>query len=221
MIGGPASGKSTLRYQYIKKNNLNKETFVIIEGDELIKNLFNNNYECNENIEYDNNGNTYTVFLNHLTNNKYSFILDSTNKYAISTIELVKYLESKGYTVVLSIIDIDIDTAIQRAYKRQKEIGRPVDLKYIHETYNILNSTISKLLDTDIKNIIIYNNINNPKTIYYRNNNNIILYDDSIMDKYNLCSSCNLIKFLIVILIILFIILIIYKDKKNNNKLLI
>lgn len=145
MIGGPASGKSTLRYQYIEKNNLNKETFVIIEGDELINHLFNNNYECNKNIEYDSKSNTYTTILNYLTNNKYNFILDSTHKYAKPTIELVEYLESKGYTVVLSIIDIDIDTAIQRAYKRQKEIGRPVDLNYIHETYNILNSTIPLL----------------------------------------------------------------------------
>ena len=28
------------------------------------------------------------------------------------------------------------------------------NLKYIHETYNMLKITISKLLDTDIKNII-------------------------------------------------------------------
>jgi len=143
ICGIPASGKSTIRNKLIK--DLKLKNYFLIDPDEYLK-YFDNDY---------NNTATYITKLeNEAVRNNYHIIFDKTCSYMKSLDKYIKILKAKGFKIIIYIIQVDIQTAIER----NKTRDRIVPAKVLYEKYQIFLNNKMKFLDLNFDELHIINN---------------------------------------------------------------
>lgn len=177
MVGAPGSGKSVTQKLCIKSLKYKYKDFVIIDPDEIYMKIYGGDPLYRRINEYHNddgsaNGRGYDMMIinnldfEYAVDNRYNLVFDGTGRnYKSIYTNIIRKLRSNDYRIVICINLIDIEIALKRVEKREKETGRIVPEKFIHETYEILMNIIPKYLYLDslsVDSILVYDN--NDKT---------------------------------------------------------
>ena len=156
-VGGPGSGKTTVKKDAILQLGLNINDFVNIDRDEITTLLFQNKRQCADQVKIINHQSFKKAYLE-----KYNLIFDGTgknfSKYYKSVIQLLK---SHGYTIYLCIVHNDIDIALERIRLRTLETGRWIPIRTIKSFYETLDPYIIDYLNIPceyIDGIFLYDN---------------------------------------------------------------
>lgn len=124
-IGIPCSGKSTWADNEIK----DRTDCVKIERDEIRMKLFNlenyNDYVINKHNE-DFVSRCFYMLVDQCAKLEVDIIISDTNLNDKYRKELIEYLDSLGYSVVIKTFEISIEEAIERNKHRDKHIPEHV-----------------------------------------------------------------------------------------------
>ena len=139
MIGGPGSGKSTIIDRITSMFGFNKNSFVLIDSDPILKILYENNEKCR--IPRANQVND--TLRDIAIKGRYNYIFCASGQHTERTIqELIKPSRNNHYTIYLSVVLTTIDVAIPRIKKRSLQTNRYVDMTYINNIYSKLQHYI-------------------------------------------------------------------------------
>ena len=157
LIGGPASGKSTVIDHYLFDHKWNKQSFVTIDPDHILTNLSEfkrlkeHDHKTAASICYSVAADINNRNLAFALQNFYNIIFDGTGReFDWTSQHLINgMLISRGYTVHLCIVKLDVEIAKQRAKSRGEITGRVVDANVIESIHNQVNSNIPKYMKLD------------------------------------------------------------------------
>lgn len=189
MVGGPGSGKSLAQQDCVNKLKMNMDDFVILDKDDIYKNLFNMNNHCyyvpsdKIGIEFVNDEN-----ITYASENGYNVIIDSTGKdYSKTYQESIMRFKNKGYRVVICITLLDIAIGLQRVEKRRLQTGRGVTKEYLEKTYKTMSDVIPKyfnLSDKEVDAIFVYDNESDLGLMFEKFRNEFICLNRERVKKY-------------------------------------
>ena len=130
MVGGPGSGKSAAQLKAIELIGADETTFVKVDPDKVLMNLFNGDNECYPLVEP-----VLKTLIDNALQARKNIVFDFTGRNFIASRKFVEKLKQHQYTTVVCITQLDTETAVQRAEARSKREGRTVDTDYLRNTY--------------------------------------------------------------------------------------
>jgi predicted ABC-type ATPase len=145
IVGLPGAGKS-----YTLKKLVGKISPVVVNTDRAAehigrkKQIVITSKNWAEHIEDDALRITSTMLTNYL-NGLLPLFVDGTSNNVARIMHRYGILESLGYDVGIVFVDTPIETAIQRAKERSKNIGREVDEDFIREVYSTNEDNVAYL----------------------------------------------------------------------------
>lgn len=201
-VGGPGSGKTTVKKDTILQLGLNINDFVNIDRDEITTLLFQNKHKCADQVKIINHQSFKKAYLE-----KYNLIFDGTGKnFSKHYKSVIQLLKVHGYTIYLCIVHNDIDVAFERIKLRALETGRRIPIKRVKSFYETLDPHIIDYLNIpceDVDGIFLYDNTDTLRlelrTQCTPSGEKYIHHVDSLF----LC--CSLILFLLLLLFLFFI----------------
>ncbi len=153
MVGGPGSGKTTIRNKCLE--NLTQDNAIILNPDQIFTELFNNDHSYRPTLNE-----LFRIFYQQYLGNKEShtascknIVLDRTGAYTEATEYIVKTLKefsehNCAYEVILCVADVDVDTAYERTIKRSssdgEEPGRVVPKNIVYNTHAAVDNALIK-----------------------------------------------------------------------------
>jgi predicted ABC-type ATPase len=156
-VGGPGSGKTTVKNDTLLRLGLNINDFVNIDRDEITTSLFQNKRECAEQVKRINHQSFKNAYLE-----KYNLIFDGTGKnFNKNYKDVIQLLKEHGYTIYLCIVHNDIDIALERIRLRTLETGRWIPIKTIKSFYEMIDPYIIDYLNIPcdhVDGIFLYDN---------------------------------------------------------------
>ena len=139
--------------------HLNEETFVNIDPDIIITNIFNNNNECRKMADTINDD-IFTM----AKQDGYNLIFDGVGKnYDWYFQNVFQDLKTNGYKVYLCIVICDLEIALSRIKNRTLQTGRNVNESILLDIHEILKTNIPRYIDlncSDIDEIYVFDNTN-------------------------------------------------------------
>ncbi len=138
MMGGPASGKSSM----VKKSGLSTANFVVADAD-AVKEKFpeyrqavnararNAAYMAHEESSY-----LVKRIRRTAISTRRNLVVDGTGSRLDSCLKTLKDLKASGYHTTLMLADCDFEIALPRAMRRAEKTGRLVPEKVMRESYS-------------------------------------------------------------------------------------
>jgi len=167
MVGGPGSGKTSGLNVLINMLKRNKDDFVSIDPDDILKIYFNSNRKYYHKVEPINNA----LYEKALKGN-YNLIFDRTGtNYEIYYNTVIKKIKEAGYNIVLCIVYNNYYNVHPRLKKREAETGRAVNDKYARNSYRDLTFNIPKYINLncdDSDDIFVFDNTLSSIELIYR-----------------------------------------------------
>jgi predicted ABC-type ATPase len=174
LIGGPASGKSTVRDAYLRKIGRSEEEYVTLDPDFILTSLQSYRTAQRAGAEPPD---CYPVAyaindrnLEYALENNMSVIFDGTGRdFNWTARELVeRMLVSSGYIVHLCIVTLDVEIALTRASERAKRTGRVVPESVIRKIHTEVNHNIPlyKRMTAPARIVVVDNSGPTPRFIY-------------------------------------------------------
>ena len=154
ICGGPATGKTTLRNELIKKYKLENNYF-LIDPDEYLK-YFDNDYEKTSNI-------TKKEIESFVINNEYNIIYDKVFSYIKDLKKLINELKKNKYRIIFYLTYININKALERNTKRIRKVPENI----IKSRFNEIKNNGLEYLNLNVDEIYLYSY---NELIYYKNN---------------------------------------------------
>lgn len=158
-IGGPGSGKTTVKKNTILKLGLSIDDFVDIDPDAIFTSFFKNREECFQNIESIND-----TFFERAYRQHFNLIVEGTGKdFNWKYEHVIKVLKAHGYTIYLCIVHNDIDIVLERIRLRALQTGRNVPTENVKHIYKKLDPHIIDYLNIPcehVDGIFLYDNTN-------------------------------------------------------------
>lgn len=156
-IGGPGSGKTTVKKDTIVQLGLHFSDFVDIDPDVIFSSFFKNKEECFHNIEPINDMLFEKAYRQH-----FNIIVDGTGKdFNWKYEHVIKVLKAHGYTIYLCIVHNDIDVVLERIRLRALQTGRNVPTDHVKHIYDKLDPHIIDYLNIPcehVDGIFLYDN---------------------------------------------------------------
>lgn len=158
LIGGPGSGKSSIKAETLKKMKMKQNQFINIDPDIILSELFNNNNDCRPIVNSIND----SIFDRAIAGKK-NIIFDGTGKnFQWYTENVINLLITNGYQMNLGIVTTKLNVALERIKSRAKQIGRDVGVEFATSVYKSLDISIPQYVslncDNKIMNIFVYDN---------------------------------------------------------------
>ena len=167
MVGGPGSGKTSGLNVLINMLKKNKDDFVSIDPDDILKNYFNSNRKYYHKVEPINKA----LYEKTLKGN-YNLIFDRTGtNYDIYYNTVIKKIKEEGYNIVLCIVYNNYYNVHARLKKREAETGRAVNEQYARNSYRDLTFNIPKYVNLncdDTDDIFVFDNTLSSIELIYR-----------------------------------------------------
>lgn len=160
MIGGPASGKSTVKSLYLKSINRNEDEFAIIDPDFVLVNLpAFKHLEASVAADacYSTAAQINDYNLEYALENNFNIIFDGTGRNFEWTSGLMQRMREKQYTIHVCIVTLDVTTAIQRSDERARRTGRTVPTDVIKSIHTAVNANIKRYMQLPYS-ITVYDN---------------------------------------------------------------
>ena len=165
MIGGPGSGKSSIKKEYIQKLGYSEKNFVTIDPDEIIHSLFSENYNCKKEMKK-----TLQKTFDKAWSEKYNIIIDKKGKNFNKTYDdYIIFLKKQGYRVFLCLTILDYPTATTRILQRNRGYDNSRQLQVAKKTYRELKKNYSKYVDlecNEVDGIFVYDNQQKLTLVY-------------------------------------------------------
>ncbi|GAB6259321.1 zeta toxin family protein [Peribacillus sp. N1] len=145
--GGSASGKSTLTKFWIKAYEMNHIPLVCIDCDEIkllipdYENVKKYNEETAAFYVHDESSDIAEALLKRCIQEKKNLIYDGTMKNLNKYKRLVEYLIENEYNITVTVVDVPIEIAKERAEVRFLETGRRVPDGIIEESHREVPKT--------------------------------------------------------------------------------
>ena len=169
LVGGPGSGKSSVKSNILGILGMGQSNFVNIDPDEILTVLFRNDNSCRRNVNEIND----ISFERAISENK-NIIFDGTGKdFDYYQTDVIKRLKKIGYVVNLCIVHNNVESAIFRVKKRAETHGRDVPVDYLQYVYTILEMNIPKYMGMDCDyadTIYLYDNSSEVLHLIYSTN---------------------------------------------------
>jgi predicted ABC-type ATPase len=174
LIGGPASGKSTVKEAYLKRIGRNDEEYVTLDPDFILTSL--RAYQSAQQSQSE-KPNCYPVAyeindrnLEYALKNNASIIFDGTGRdFNWTANELIeRMLVKNGYIVDLCIVTLDVDIALRRALGRAERTGRHVPDSVIRQIHADVarNIPLYRGLKTPARIVVVDNSGPEPQFVY-------------------------------------------------------
>ena len=167
MVGGPGSGKTSGLNVLINMLKKNKDDFVSIDPDDILKTYFNSNRRYYHKVEPINKA----LYVKTLNGN-YNLIFDRTGtNYDIYYNTVIKKIKEEGYNIVLCIVYNNYYNVHARLKKREAETGRAVNEDYARKSYRDLTFNIPKYVNLncdDSDDIFVFDNTSSSIELIYR-----------------------------------------------------
>lgn len=171
MVGGPGSGKSSGKKKILELNNLDYNTFINIDPDDLLEFFFNNS-EYNRKFIFSFN----EKIIKYFSFEKYNIIWDTSGRsYNWAKDTILKTLKNLNYNIIICIMYNKIENVKSRIKIRAEKIGRNIPNHYLNNTYTTLKNVIPKYLNLDCKyadHIYIYDNSGSQLNLVYHSSCN-------------------------------------------------
>ena len=175
MIGGPGSGKSVIKYNYINTLNRDQREFVNLDPDFVLENM--RSYK--EKIARSNSNaaskcKTSADMLrdklhDYAISEQFNLILDGTGKDFEYTKSVIEDLNNNDYLVHLVIVNVDQDIGLQRVKDRAMLTKRNIPTNVVKNIYSKLEINVKKyfeLENTSLYKLVVYDNNEYPKIVY-------------------------------------------------------
>lgn len=157
MVGGPGSGKTTIKHKLLKQLKLKYNTFIDFDPDEIFT-LFFENDRTYRNYTFEFNRTLFKI----LYNEGYNIIWDTSGINLYWTKDnLIRALNNANYTLNICIVKNTMEIAKVRIAHRQAINDRVVFKDYIEKTYKDIDKLINVYKNMDCnnaKNIFIFDN---------------------------------------------------------------
>jgi len=167
MVGGPGSGKTSGLNVLINMLKKNKDDFVSIDPDDILKTFFNSNRKYYSKVEPINKA----LYEKTLEGN-YNLIFDRTGtNYDSYYNTVIKKIKEEGYNIVLCIVYNNYYSVKARLKKREAETGRAVNETYARNSYRDLTFNIPKYVNLncdDTDDIFVFDNTSSSIELIYR-----------------------------------------------------
>ena len=167
MVGGPGSGKTSGLNILINMLKRNKDDFVSIDPDDILKTFFNSNRKYYHKVEPINKA----LYEKTLEGN-YNLIFDRTGtNFENYYNSVIKKIKAEGYNIVLCIVYNNYYNVKSRLKKREAETGRAVNETYARNSYRDLTFNIPKYVDLncdDADDIFVFDNTSTSIELIYR-----------------------------------------------------
>ena len=174
MIGGPGSGKSTIKNKILEKFEYNISNFVDLDPDKILKDLYKNKIE-----KFNKSKKIYNKLLEYFIKNNNNLIIDKVGSDFNKINDLINKLKEK-YKIYLIIVYTELDIALDRIKKRSKKTGRSIKSRpgknWPYSDYKNLPSSVKKYLDYSCNKI-------NKIFIYDNNKDSIIIFESNCIKK--------------------------------------
>lgn len=145
MMGGPASGKSSI------SGGIPEDHFVRCDAD-AIKDMLPEFQEGVANsarnaarIVHEESSKLVKEVRDAAIKDRKNLLMDGTGKDADKYLDLIARLKSEGYHVHLMMPDLDVGTALSRATERAEKKGRWVPHEFIHDAYDTIPHNFTRI----------------------------------------------------------------------------
>ena len=174
MVGGPGSGKNSVKDFSVASLGLDEKTFAIVDFDIVLETFYDNKISCRESA-YDIN----KYVLDNVLERHIDFVYCGTGKNPESYIpDVIQRTKKNNYKVYLSIIANTTDTAIPRVIKRTLNTGRDFNIDAVKNIYSNLEKDILTYMSLDCSDVdgifVIDNSSKKPQFLYTSMCNNDI-----------------------------------------------
>ena len=185
MVGGPASGKTSIRDLYMKSINRTVNEFAVIDPDMVLESLGEYKLKREKNatsaakkcysVASQINDNNFLFALD----NNYNIIFDGTGKdYEWTYNTLIRSLMNKNYNVYICIVTLAVSVAIDRALARALITGRTVPEKTIKQIHIQVNEATQKYkMLNDMYTIVQYDNTSSVPTLVFKKEMSDVQFD--------------------------------------------
>jgi predicted ABC-type ATPase len=170
MVGGPGSGKTTIRSKCLEK--LTQNNAIVLNPDYIFTELFDNDHSYRSTLNE-----LFRIFYQQYLGNQETHIgscknivLDRTGAYTEATEYIVKSLKAFSehncaYEVILCVADVDVDVAYKRTIARSsedgEEPGRVVPKDIVYRTHEAVDSAMVKY--TENSPIQLFSSLENAR----------------------------------------------------------
>lgn len=184
MMGGPASGKSSIVEGISKKNFVNVNPDLIKEQLPEYKQALKEGAKNASMIVHEESSDiARKVKEQAITQNK-NMVIDGTGSNYGKYLDMINGLKSRGYHVKLIMPDLDVDSALKRVEERAEKKGRWVPEPFVRQAYNAIPANFLKLTQA-ADDFALYNARTRPtKLVWERKEGKTKIHDKAFVDKF-------------------------------------
>ena len=174
MVGGPGSGKNSVKDFSLASLGLDQKSFAIVDFDIILERFYDNQSSCRDSA-YDIN----KYVLDNVLEKHIDFVYCGTGKNPETYIpDVIQRTKKSNYKVYLSIIANTSEKAIPRVINRTLNTGRDFNIDAVKNIYSKLEKDILTYMSLDCSDVdgifVIDNSSKTPQFLYTSMCNNDI-----------------------------------------------
>jgi predicted ABC-type ATPase len=189
--GGSASGKSTLSNFWLNAYEKNSIPITHIDSDEIkmlipeYENVKQYNVQTAAAYVHDESSDIADELLEKCIEEKKNLLYDGTMKNLEKYQRLIKRLKENGYNIIVTVVDVPVDIAKERAHVRFLETGRKVPNEIIEESHKEVPKTFFVIKDL-VDEYTLYDTTGTmPKEIIEKTEEGkIVLHDEERLKQF-------------------------------------
>lgn len=190
MGGGSASGKSTIRNEFVKKYSQDGWQAVVIDPDAIksllpeYQTLVNENAELAADVVHDESSDLGEKLFSRCLEQRLTFVYDGTMKNLEKYDRLIDQARALGYKTTAVIADVPLETALRREELRFAEEGRRVPREVVEATHALVPQTVNRL-NIKLDTVMMFDTSkSSPELFYSKINGEIALCKEARLEQF-------------------------------------
>ncbi|MCY7433134.1 zeta toxin family protein [Bacillus safensis] len=189
--GGSASGKSTLTKLWIKAYEKNLIPLICIDCDDIktlipeYEDIKRYNLETAAFYVHDESSDIGDFLLEKCVQERKNFIYDGTMKNLIKYKKLIELLHEHAYNIMATVVDVPIETALERNQVRFMETGRKVPEEILVKSHKEVPKTFDVIKEM-VHEYVLYDTsetVPNPIT-EKTEDGNVTIYNEKRLEQF-------------------------------------